>query len=83
MLTSLKVTKYQGTPVLKIGSNHLEGKVIPLKKQLAVLEKEEAADRDSKVCFNVTGIIKRKIVFKTRPKPITVPRSAKKQKLQK
>ena len=57
-----------------IGNNRLEGKVKALEKQIAVLAKaEEPSSRltqGSDVHFRVKGVIKRKIIFKTRPKPI-------------
>ena len=68
-----------------IGHHILYGKVIDLEKPLVAIEKvevekdldrEEMMDMDEhlemKREFSVNSIIKKKLVFKTRPKPIIV-----------
>lgn len=44
------------------------GKEMPLEKPLAVLQKNECDS--GKIEYCVTSIVRRKILFKTRPKPI-------------
>ena len=57
-----------------IGNNRLEGKIKELDKQIAILERakepESRLSKTEEVYFRVKGVIKRKIIFKTRPKPI-------------
>lgn len=55
-----------GIPILIIGHHLMYGKEMPLEKPLAVLEKTEG--ETSEYC--VRSIVRRKILFKTRPKPI-------------
>lgn len=57
-----------------IGHHILHGKFQDLEKPFLVISKESTEEMDignrSQVKYNVSAIIQRKLVFKTRPKPI-------------
>jgi hypothetical protein len=53
---------------MKIGQHSLEGEIISLKQPFLVVERRMKSD-DS--CMDVLGVVKKKAIFKTRPKPIT------------
>ncbi|KAG7200345.1 hypothetical protein KM043_017802 [Ampulex compressa] len=64
-----------GTPILVIGIHVLHGKEMDLAKPIAILEKKSILSSDtSKDCsdteYVVKAIVKKKLIFKARPKPI-------------
>lgn len=68
-----------GIPIFIIGIHVLHGKEVPLPKPFAVLIKKHTEHASEiKTEYNVQAIIRKKLIFKTRPKPIitNVPRSS-------
>jgi len=75
-LTSLnigKIVNVEGeTHTLTIGKHQLEGRLVSIKKPFAVLKKRcapEGEESDS-ACYDVIGVIRQKLHFKSRPKPL-------------
>ena len=74
-----------GTPIMIIGHHILYGKIIELEKPLVAIEKQEVGKEldheemmdvdehlEMKTEYRVKSVIKKKLIFKTRPKPIIV-----------
>ena len=59
------------THTLTIGKHRLEGRLVSIKKPFAVLQKRCAPDvEDKETCYDVVGVIRQKLHFKSRPKPL-------------
>lgn len=62
----------QAKPTIRLGHHLLEGKIVSLSKPLAILKTvpNPQSDGSSPIAFDITAIIRKKIVFSKRPSPI-------------
>ena len=58
---------------MDIGQHFLEGTIVTLKSAFMVVEKHNTADEPTQP-MTIEGFVKKKIIFKTRPKPIGLKR---------
>ncbi|XP_043699580.1 chromosome transmission fidelity protein 8 homolog [Telopea speciosissima] len=84
-------TSAEGKYTFTVGYHELTGSKVPLKKPFLVLKKKKVVDIEpekngssasSKIELEVVGIIRQRILFKTRPKAlISKPKSSVKEKM--
>lgn len=60
----------QGEPLLIIGHHVLSGKVSKFERPLAIMECVNANDNENDVKYELQGIVKQKLIFSERPRPI-------------
>eukprot|EP00037_Helgoeca_nana_P027107 m.308557 g.308557 ORF g.308557 m.308557 type:complete len:125 (+) comp27409_c0_seq1:149-523(+) len=65
----------KGPPILAVGHHELQGKVVELKRPVAILVKGEKAEEveggtSRAVSYDVTAVIRKKIIFMIRPKAL-------------
>jgi len=60
---------------MEIGQHFLEGEVVTLKSPLLIIgHDEQGSDNEKNIDYEITAIVKKRIIFKTRPKPIGLKR---------
>lgn len=59
---------------MDIGQHFLEGSVVKLKNPFLIVEKHRKMDDDEAFPMTIEGLVKTKIIFKTRPKPVGLKR---------
>ena len=69
----LIIFKQDGKAEMDIGQHFLEGNIITLKMPFLVVEKVEG-ESAAPAPLSIEGVVKKKIIFKTRPKPIGLKR---------
>ena len=62
-----------GTPLLVVGTQAFEGQWVSLKKPLAVMSKQPGAPDATGCEYHAKGVVRSKLVFKTRPTPRARP----------
>lgn len=67
VIGDLNYTSRNGQPILILGHHILNGKEIKLEQPLAVIEKVHC---ENKIKYKVKAVVKKKLLFKSRPKPI-------------
>lgn len=67
----------QGVPILMIGHHILHGAVQDLPKPLAVMWKVKTDEEALESHYSVTAVIRKKVIFKNRPKPIVMSENVK------
>ncbi|VDO68948.1 unnamed protein product [Schistosoma curassoni] len=66
-LGDLHFSQENGDPVLLIGHHVLFGKVVALEKPMLVTKRNTTS---GSLQYDIVSVIRRKLLFKTRPKPI-------------
>ena len=59
---------------MDIGQHFLEGSIVTLKLPFMVVEKHSSSEQSTPQPMTIEGFVKKKIIFKTRPKPIGLKR---------
>ncbi|XP_018654447.1 hypothetical protein Smp_130740 [Schistosoma mansoni] len=73
-LGDLHFSQENGDPILFIGHHVLFGKVVALEKPMLVTKRNTTS---GSLQYDVVSVIRRKLLFKTRPKPIILSASKK------
>lgn len=70
------IVKDEGRAEMEIGQHFLEGSVVSLKLPFLVMQKNSASNDDAEGTRSIPieGYVRKKIIFKTRPKPIGLKR---------
>lgn len=67
------VVKDEGRAEMEIGQHFLEGSVVSLKLPFLIMQKSSSSN-DGSNSIPIEGYVRKKIIFKTRPKPIGLKR---------